>query len=111
MGFLVWSMNLRLLANQSIPLQLFPFAREYLLPGSALESQLVGARCVTSFNRVDANILDGQADDTVIKDPNIRNVTDFEYVAGSDSLVKKTKSNGAVTTARSEEEVLCSLRP
>ena len=50
-----------------------------------------------SVAAIDANILDGQADDTVISDPNVRTVTDYEYVPGSDSLVTKVKTNGAVT--------------
>ena len=52
---------------------------------------------VVSPAAIDANILDGQADDTIITDPNIRNVTDYVYIVGSDSLLSKTKSNGAVT--------------
>ncbi len=46
---------------------------------------------------VDANILDGNAYDQTITDPNLRQVTEYTYLAGSDSLKTKVKNNGAVT--------------
>lgn len=46
---------------------------------------------------VDANILDGNAHDQTITDPNLRQVTEYTYLAGSDSLKTKVKNNGAVT--------------
>ena len=55
--FFVWVMNLQLLANQTIPFKLFPFASDYLFPLSALESKLIGARCV---NRIASQVFEGQ---------------------------------------------------
>ncbi len=46
---------------------------------------------------IDANILDGNAHDTTITDPNLKQVTEYTYLAGSDSIKSRVKSNGAVT--------------
>ncbi len=46
---------------------------------------------------VDANILDGNAYDQTITDPNLRQVSEYTYLAGSSSLKTKVKNNGGVT--------------
>ncbi len=46
---------------------------------------------------IDANILDGNAYDTTITDPNLKQITEYTYLAGSDSLKSQVKNNGAVT--------------
>ncbi|MFO0943687.1 MAG: RHS repeat-associated core domain-containing protein [Pirellulales bacterium] len=46
---------------------------------------------------IDANILDGNAYDTTITDSNLKQITEYTYLAGSDSLKSQVKSNGAVT--------------
>ena len=44
---------------------------------------------------IDANILDGNADDTIITDVNLKVVTTYAYLGGSDSLVTEVVTNGA----------------
>lgn len=46
---------------------------------------------------IDTNILDGNADDTVISDVNLKNVTVITYKPGSDSLKASVTVNGAKT--------------
>ncbi|MFN8741018.1 MAG: hypothetical protein ACK5YR_13905, partial [Pirellula sp.] len=46
---------------------------------------------------IDANILDGNADDETITDPNRRRVTQYVYLQGSDSLKSSVTVNGAKT--------------
>ncbi len=46
---------------------------------------------------IDANILDGNAHDTTVTDSNLKQVTDYAYLAGSDSIKTQVKNNGAKT--------------
>ncbi len=46
---------------------------------------------------IDANILDGNAYDTTVTDPNLKQTTEYTYLAGSDSIKAQVKNNGAVT--------------
>lgn len=46
---------------------------------------------------IDADILDGSADDTVVTDVNQQQITEYTYLAGSDTLKSSVKQNGAKT--------------
>lgn len=46
---------------------------------------------------IDANILDGNADDETITDPNRRSVTQYVYLEGSDYLKSSVTVNGEKT--------------
>ena len=46
---------------------------------------------------IDANILDGMADDTTITDPNLKTVTAYTYLASSTTLPTQVLVNGAKT--------------
>lgn len=52
---------------------------------------------MTAGAAIDADILDGSPDDTIVTDVNLHNVMEYSFLAGAQSAQTQTKSNGAKT--------------